>query len=154
MEEKKSRITCANHPDVDAVEKCVDCGKFFCRDCVIKINGKYHCRKCRDLLAKLSATIGFKEKYNLRKFRLAFGGCLILFLIGIIAMVFLLIVPYLRLRPAIHCNRQLKQVYRVMFAYAKDNERSFPPHNNDLTPLYNAKYSQGVDLFVALRCPG
>ncbi len=154
MEEKKHRITCADHPDVEAFEKCVDCGKFFCRDCIIKVDDKYHCRKCQLIMANISETIGFKEKYNLRKFRLAFGGCLVLIFVGIVAMILALIVPYLRLGTARRCNSQLKQVHKALYAYANDNDGLFPPDNNDLTPLYATKYSRGIDLFEALKCPG
>jgi len=154
MEENKYRITCTNHPDIDAVEKCVDCGKFYCLDCVSKIQDKYHCHKCQTILANITDTIGFTEKYNLRKFRIAVSGCLVLFIIGIITMAVLIIIPYLRLGTAIPCNRQLKQVYKTMFAYANDHDGLFPPENNNLIPLYATKYSKGIDLLKKLKCPG
>ena len=154
MEENRHRITCANHPDVEAVEKCADCGKFYCRDCVMKIEGKYRCTKCHDILAKLTDTLGFVEKYNLRKFRYAMGGCFVIFLGGLIAIMLLLVMPYIQYHGAMRCQDRLRQVYRAMHAYAGDHDDLFPAENNNLIPLYTPKYSEGVDLLKALRCPG
>jgi hypothetical protein len=154
MPDKSFRLTCANHPDTDAVEKCADCSKFFCRECVVEIDGKYHCHKCTDILTNLGDVISYKEKYNFRKFRIVIGGCFLLILAGIFAMTLLLIIPYIRLRPAIQCKGQLKQVYRTFYAYASDNNGAFPIADNDLTPLYLPEYSRGIDLFAMLKCPG
>lgn len=155
MEERKYRITCANHPDTDAVEKCLDCRKFFCRECVIEINGKYHCRQCQEILANISETIGFAEKYDLRKLRFALGGCLVLVFAGIAGIIVLLVMPFARLGPAVmRCNGNLRQVYKAMNVYAGDHAGLFPPEDNDLTPIYGPKYSRGISLFNALKCPG
>lgn len=154
MPDKTFKIVCANHPEVEAVEKCVDCGKFFCRECIIKIDGRYHCRKCTDLLANLSETIGFEQKYNFRKVRLMLGGCFFLILAGLAMMILFLVIPYIRLRPAMQCNRQMKQVYSALFAYSQDNSGFFPPYDNDLIPIYSPQYSRGIDLLRLLKCPG
>ena len=154
MADKKFKIVCANHPEVEAVEKCIDCGKFFCRDCIIKIDGKFHCHKCNNLLANLSETIGFEQKYNFRKVRLMLGGCFFLILAGLAAMILLLVIPYIHLRPVIQCSRQLKQVYSVLYAYSQDNGGNFPFYDNDLTSLYSPQYSRGIDLLKNLKCPG
>lgn len=37
-------MKCANHPEVDAVGACVYCGKLFCKDCLVEVNGKMYCK--------------------------------------------------------------------------------------------------------------
>ena len=86
--------------------------------------------------------------------RVVLGGCFFVILAGLAAMILLMVIPYIRLRPVIQCSRQLKQVYGVLYAYADDNSWKFPANDNDLTQLYSPKYSKGVDLFKALKCPG
>lgn len=37
-------MKCVNHPDKDVAGSCVYCGKLFCSDCLIEVNGKMYCR--------------------------------------------------------------------------------------------------------------
>lgn len=37
-------MNCYNHPDSIAVGACVYCGKLFCRDCLVEVNGKMYCK--------------------------------------------------------------------------------------------------------------
>lgn len=37
-------MKCFNHPDVDIAGACVYCGKLFCKDCLVEVNGKMYCK--------------------------------------------------------------------------------------------------------------
>ena len=37
-------MICANHPDRTASASCVYCGKLFCSECVVEVNGKMYCK--------------------------------------------------------------------------------------------------------------
>lgn len=37
-------MNCFNHPEKDAQAACVYCGKLFCQDCLIEVNGKMYCK--------------------------------------------------------------------------------------------------------------
>ena len=37
-------MNCYNHPDRDAQASCVYCGKLFCQECLIEVNGKMYCK--------------------------------------------------------------------------------------------------------------
>jgi hypothetical protein len=37
-------MRCANHPDKSAVGTCVYCGKVFCSDCLVEVNGNIYCK--------------------------------------------------------------------------------------------------------------
>ncbi len=39
-------MRCSNHPKTDAVGACVNCGKLFCQDCLIKSGKKNYCKEC------------------------------------------------------------------------------------------------------------
>ena len=36
---------CINHEDKEAVGTCAYCGKFFCQDCLVDINGRNYCKE-------------------------------------------------------------------------------------------------------------
>ena len=37
-------MKCINHPDRDVAGACVYCGKLFCSECLIEVNGKMYCK--------------------------------------------------------------------------------------------------------------
>ena len=37
-------MNCFNHPEKEAQASCVYCGKLFCHDCLIEVNGKMYCK--------------------------------------------------------------------------------------------------------------
>jgi len=37
-------MKCYNHPEVDAAGACVYCGKLFCKECLVEVNGKMYCK--------------------------------------------------------------------------------------------------------------
>lgn len=37
-------MKCVNHPDKDVAGACVYCGKLFCSDCLVDVNGKMYCK--------------------------------------------------------------------------------------------------------------
>lgn len=39
-------MNCTNHPEKEANGACVYCGKFFCSECLVEVNGKNYCRDC------------------------------------------------------------------------------------------------------------
>lgn len=38
-------MKCCNHPEADIVGACVYCGKLFCQECLVEVNGKMYCKK-------------------------------------------------------------------------------------------------------------
>ena len=39
-------MKCTNHPKKNSSGACVECGKLFCDDCIIKVGRKRYCREC------------------------------------------------------------------------------------------------------------
>lgn len=37
-------MQCTKHPDKEATGTCTYCGKFFCEDCLVDVNGRNYCR--------------------------------------------------------------------------------------------------------------
>jgi len=37
---------CHNHPDREAVARCVSCGRFYCRECITEHHGRMICAFC------------------------------------------------------------------------------------------------------------
>jgi len=37
-------MKCFNHPEADIAGACVYCGKLFCSDCLVEVNGKMYCK--------------------------------------------------------------------------------------------------------------
>jgi len=37
---------CFNHENREAVAKCLDCGRFFCRECINEHEGRFICAQC------------------------------------------------------------------------------------------------------------
>lgn len=37
-------INCANHPEKSAFGACAYCGKLFCYNCLVEVNGKMYCK--------------------------------------------------------------------------------------------------------------
>lgn len=55
-------MKCANHPDKDIAGACVYCGKLFCSDCLIEVDGKMYCKNdisnvIREAREKAAATV-------------------------------------------------------------------------------------------------
>ena len=44
---KKYPGECINHPGSEATEKCDQCGRMFCKDCIIELAGETACPKCK-----------------------------------------------------------------------------------------------------------
>ena len=38
-------MQCTKHPEKEATGTCTYCGKFFCEDCLVDINGRNYCRE-------------------------------------------------------------------------------------------------------------
>lgn len=38
---------CANHPGAKATERCDQCGRMFCTDCIVELAGETACPKCK-----------------------------------------------------------------------------------------------------------
>jgi TM2 domain-containing membrane protein YozV len=39
-------IYCVDHPEREASGMCVFCGKPFCEECLLQLDGKMHCKQC------------------------------------------------------------------------------------------------------------
>lgn len=37
---------CSNHPDIEGIGTCISCGKEFCSECAVELEGRVWCRKC------------------------------------------------------------------------------------------------------------
>ena len=37
-------MKCANHPEIEAAGACVECGKLFCKDCLVEVDGRNYCK--------------------------------------------------------------------------------------------------------------
>ncbi len=37
-------MTCVKHPETEAAGMCICCGKPYCKDCLVEVNGKMYCR--------------------------------------------------------------------------------------------------------------
>lgn len=40
-------MTCKNHPDVAAVDRCAGCAESFCGNCLVEIHGQKYCGSCK-----------------------------------------------------------------------------------------------------------
>lgn len=43
---EKKKMNCTKHSEKEAQGACVYCGKFFCEDCLVEVEGKNYCRDC------------------------------------------------------------------------------------------------------------
>jgi hypothetical protein len=46
-----ARQICLNHPHREAVARCVECARFFCRECIADHEGRLICASCLHKLA-------------------------------------------------------------------------------------------------------
>jgi len=75
----KGFIKCKNHTEIQAEDRCTDCGANFCANCLIDIEGDKFCANCNSILIQEGATFTCKQASSALKF--AFIG---LIFIGII----------------------------------------------------------------------
>jgi hypothetical protein len=54
-----SRARCFNHPEREAVARCPECGRHFCRECVNEHEDRLLCAFCLD---RLLAAPGFRRR--------------------------------------------------------------------------------------------
>lgn len=45
-------MQCKNHPEVEAVDRCVGCAESFCPDCLVEIQGQKYCGSCKVLAVR------------------------------------------------------------------------------------------------------
>jgi hypothetical protein len=50
-----ARQVCLNHPVREAVARCVECHRFFCRECIAEHDGRLICASCLAKLARPAA---------------------------------------------------------------------------------------------------
>ncbi len=63
-------MKCSNHPDREAVAACVYCGKLFCGECIIEVDGKTYCKPdvshvLKDAKAELAAARSSAQSINI-----------------------------------------------------------------------------------------
>ena len=46
MSKRTFEQRCANHADREAAARCLECGRFFCRECVTEHRGRMLCAAC------------------------------------------------------------------------------------------------------------
>ena len=49
-------MKCSNHAKIESVAACAACGRPFCADCVVELDGKSWCRGCLSRILKHSGT--------------------------------------------------------------------------------------------------
>ena len=54
-------VTCAYHPEADAVGACVHCGRLVCVECKVELEGKIHCNPCVEKMLLEKARAGKSE---------------------------------------------------------------------------------------------
>jgi hypothetical protein len=42
-------MQCKNHPDIEALDRCVGCAEAFCENCLVAIKGQKHCADCKHM---------------------------------------------------------------------------------------------------------
>jgi TM2 domain-containing membrane protein YozV len=52
---RHNKMKCANHPMIDGIAVCAECGRSFCAECSVELD---HRRWCRDCLSKIVAKSG------------------------------------------------------------------------------------------------
>lgn len=63
-------MKCVNHPEIDAVATCAECGKSVCRMCMLTHEGKDYCKKCAvELLSGVEERVKPIEEGKSNKFR-------------------------------------------------------------------------------------
>ena len=45
-------MQCKNHPDLQAVDRCIGCAEPFCGDCLVEIHGQKYCGSCKIMALK------------------------------------------------------------------------------------------------------
>lgn len=40
-------MKCKNHPDLEAVARCVGCNEAFCQNCLVEVGGNMYCGACK-----------------------------------------------------------------------------------------------------------
>jgi hypothetical protein len=54
-------IKCKKHPEIQAEDRCTDCGDNFCVDCLIEIEDEKFCDSCNSILIQEGATFPCKQ---------------------------------------------------------------------------------------------
>jgi hypothetical protein len=52
-----ARQVCLNHPHREAVARCVECARFFCRECIADHAGRLICGSCLQKLARAGVKV-------------------------------------------------------------------------------------------------
>lgn len=65
MIEDNNLTKCINHPDQIAIGICINCKKFFCTECITRIEHKNYCGAC---LIDLSAQFDKQKEDNKKEF--------------------------------------------------------------------------------------
>jgi hypothetical protein len=85
MTEALSRQRCAHHGNREAVARCPECRRFFCRECVVEHDGRALCASCLKRLSRGAGARSLRFPGVLRFAQalagLVVGGCFF-YLIG------------------------------------------------------------------------
>ncbi|MBT6520053.1 hypothetical protein HOK51_09445 [Candidatus Woesearchaeota archaeon] len=57
-------MKCENHPKKNSSGACVECGKLFCDDCIIKVGRKRYCKECASEILEDSDDDTITHKYK------------------------------------------------------------------------------------------
>lgn len=146
-------MNCKNHPDKQAAKECASCEEVFCEDCVSDYRGKTYCGPCQKAEVALATTHPGSDAADLARMKRSLIGCSVVLLALLLIPMFLLIYPCFRLGDVGRCRTNLKEVYEALVSYAEENDRQFPPENNNLSPLFSSKYRKHLDAKI-IHCPG
>ena len=71
---------CHNHPHREAAARCPECGRFFCRECVVEHEARVLCASCLATLLQPSRKRGLRVLGLLGRAARVAGGFLLLWL--------------------------------------------------------------------------
>ncbi len=88
-----ARQRCFNHADREAVAHCLDCGHFYCRECITEHQERVICAACLRVVTKRRRSGGWFNSMNALSALLGGAGLFILFLVFYVTALCLLSVP-------------------------------------------------------------
>ncbi|MGB0258579.1 MAG: rhomboid family protein [Coraliomargarita sp.] len=78
MSSPLANARCFKHVHREAVARCPECGKFYCRECVTEHEGRMMCRSCLDALLQVDEKVASGWFQVLKGWLLAGAGvCLV-----------------------------------------------------------------------------
>jgi len=75
--EELAQKRCKNHPDREAVARCPECVKFFCRECITDHDDRVLCTACLKNVLLRQASSFSRLKFPFRALQFLIGFCVV-----------------------------------------------------------------------------